>query len=86
MFKRPEYESTIPDAVLQGAFALEDALDRGKPLEEEVRLLAAAVGEKDPLVMAALSSLPPNVAQQGPPTKAQLQEQVRMAGTMLVGF
>ncbi|GAQ89013.1 hypothetical protein KFL_004790060 [Klebsormidium nitens] len=57
-----------------GAFALEDALESGQPLKEEVRLLAAAVDEGDPLVMAALTSVPAVVAETGAPTRAELQE------------
>jgi hypothetical protein len=46
-----------------GTFALEAALDSGAPFDGEIRLLASGCGD-DPLVSAALSSLPPEAAQQ----------------------
>eukprot|EP00884_Botryococcus_braunii_P014394 jgi/Botrbrau1/22956/Bobra.0030s0028.1 len=55
-----------------GTFALEAAFDAGSPLKPELDLLAAGAG-KDPLVSAALASIPPDAASQGVASREELQ-------------
>ncbi|KAG6546953.1 hypothetical protein Mapa_011569 [Marchantia paleacea] len=57
-----------------GAFALEDAVEKGKPVEKEAELLVASAGGPggDPLVDAVVSSLPPEALAAGSRTRAQL--------------
>ncbi|BFI25381.1 MICOS complex subunit MIC60 [Marchantia polymorpha subsp. ruderalis] len=57
-----------------GAFALEDAVEKGKPVEKEAELLVASVGGPggDPLVDAVVSSLPTEALTAGSSTRAQL--------------
>ncbi|KAK9804866.1 hypothetical protein WJX72_009060 [[Myrmecia] bisecta] len=56
-----------------GTFALESALCQGQPFEEALRLLARGC-EGDDLVYAAIRALPKETAEQGIPTRAQLQD------------
>ncbi|KAL3701717.1 hypothetical protein R1sor_019739 [Riccia sorocarpa] len=58
-----------------GAFALEDAIERGNPVQKEAELLVASVGGPggDPLVDAVVSSIPPDALTAGSWTRAQLQ-------------
>lgn len=58
-----------------GAFAFEEALTRGAPLEEEVELLKQAAGGNDELIDVALKSLPEDVLTKGTKTQIQLQRE-----------
>ena len=62
---------------LQGAFAFEDAMLRGAPLEEEVEFLIQAGGGNDELIDIALQSLPEDALTKGIMTQLQLERMVR---------
>lgn len=68
--------------IAMGAFALEGAIGRGGPLKHEVAALRAAAGE-DPLIEAAVGSLPPDVVAGGAPTRARLAAELEaMKGSL----
>lgn len=71
---------------LQGAFALEDAIESGKAVEKEADLLVASAGGPggDPLVDAVVSSLPSEVLTVGTGTRAQLHHKVKATSTHLL--
>ncbi|KAL2649969.1 hypothetical protein R1flu_018097 [Riccia fluitans] len=58
-----------------GAFALEDAIERGDPIKKETELLVASAGGPggDPLVDAVVSSIPPETLTAGSWTRGQIQ-------------
>lgn len=72
---------------VQGAFAFEEAMTRGSPLEEEVELLRQAAGGNDELIDVALESLPEDLLTKGTKTQLQLQREaslLRFNGSELV--
>jgi hypothetical protein len=69
---------------LKGAFAFEDAMTRGAPLEEEVELLKQAAGGNDELIDIALQSLPEDALTKGTKTQVQLEREASLL--LLNGF
>ncbi|KAG0581543.1 hypothetical protein KC19_4G259800 [Ceratodon purpureus] len=66
-----------------GAFAFEDAMSRGAPLEEEVELLKQAAGGNDELIDVALQSLPEEALTKGTKTQIQLEREfARLRGPL----
>lgn len=77
------------DSDLQGAFALEDAMTRGAPIDKEVQLLRQATGGvgNDELIDIALQSLPEEILKEGTLTQSQLQYEASHSGfSVLVVF
>jgi hypothetical protein len=72
---------------VQGAFALEDAMLRGAPIEREVELLRQAAGGtgNDELIDVALQSLPEGILKEGTLTQSQLQDEVNLLFCFLSG-
>lgn len=69
-----------------GTFALEDAMKRGAPIEKEVSLILSSYGGSgsDPLLDAAISSLPKEIVKEGTKTPAQLHQKFEtMKGGLL---
>lgn len=63
---------------VQGAFAFEEAMTRGAPLEDEVELLKQAAGGNDELIDVVLQSLPEDVLRKGTKTQLQLQREASL--------
>eukprot|EP00897_Mesotaenium_endlicherianum_P000783 jgi/Mesen1/10705/ME000090S10169 len=85
--KKEEMEDALAAAELlgQSAFAFEDALLRGAPLEREAAVLQASVGGPgaDALVDVVVQSLPLDVIKGGVPTRVQLQQELIGARALL---